>query len=337
VSLVATPTQEIGPTVVRIELNLGHGVPCERMLRLLWTLEELARAVGGEHVRVSDAPARRSVPAAVRVYLHSRTVRRGGEQVDLTRREFDLLRFLAEHPRQVFTRQQLLRQVWGDEHAAGRTVDVHVRRLRMALGGVVHAAILLFQITESAIMFVVILGAAPSVANGLIGGIDYVPPAWLRAGKVLGMRGLSLYRHVILPASLPSFLSGLKQGWAFAWRSLMAGELLVIVAGQGSIGALLQGARELTRAYRVLSWIIVILLIGILVDIAFKTADQRLRRRWGWRSTSADGATELWWYSSVARIRGYLRSWIGVVKLASGHNGVWRLALAPATRQCLAR
>jgi NitT/TauT family transport system permease protein len=167
------------------------------------------------------------------------------------------------------------------------------RPLRAAIGSLITGlqtmpsvvwfmpAILLFQITESAIMFVVILGAAPSVANGLIGGIDYVPPAWLRAGKVLGMRGLSLYRHVILPASLPSFLSGLKQGWAFAWRSLMAGELLVIVAGQGSIGALLQGARELSKAYRVLSWIIVILIIGILVDIAFKTADNQLRRRWG--------------------------------------------------------
>jgi NitT/TauT family transport system permease protein len=167
------------------------------------------------------------------------------------------------------------------------------RPLRAAIGSMITGlqtmpsvvwfmpAILLFEISERAIMFVVILGAAPSVANGLIGGIDYVPPAWLRAGKVLGMRGLSLYRHVILPASLPLFLSGLKQGWAFAWRSLMAGELLVIVAGQGSIGALLQGARELTRAYRVLSWIIVILIIGILVDVAFKAADKQLRRRWG--------------------------------------------------------
>lgn len=128
-SLVADPV--LGPTVVRIELNLGHGVPDGRVLRLLWTLEELAHAVGGEQVRVEGAPA--ATPAGVRIYLHSRTVRRGGEQVDLTRREFDLLRFLAEHPRQVFTRQQLLGQVWGDEHTVGRTVDVHVRRLRMKL------------------------------------------------------------------------------------------------------------------------------------------------------------------------------------------------------------
>lgn len=142
-------------------------------------------------------------------------------------------------------------------------------------------AILLFQISESTIMFVVILGAVPSIANGIISGIDYVPPAFKRVGAVLGMKGLQLYRHVILPATLPSFVSGLKQGWAFAWRSLMAGELLVIVAGQGSIGALMQGAREFNNAPRVLTWIITVLVIGILVDAFFRAADNRIRRTWG--------------------------------------------------------
>jgi NitT/TauT family transport system permease protein len=61
-------------------------------------------------------------------------------------------------------------------------------------------AILLFQISESAILFVVVIGAAPSVANGLISGIDYVPRTWLRVGQVLGMKGLAKYRHLILPA-----------------------------------------------------------------------------------------------------------------------------------------
>ena len=88
-------------------------------------------------------------------------------------------------------------------------------------------AILLFKLTEAAIMFVVVLGAAPSIANGLISGVDHVPPIMLRAGRVLGAKGISAYRHVMLPAALPSFIAGLKQGWAFAWRSLMAGELLV--------------------------------------------------------------------------------------------------------------
>ncbi|GID25401.1 ABC transporter permease [Paractinoplanes brasiliensis] len=142
-------------------------------------------------------------------------------------------------------------------------------------------AILLFQLSESAILFVVVLGAAPSVANGLISGIDYVPRTWLRVGQVLGMRGVSKYRHLILPASLPSFISGLKQGWAFSWRSLMAGELLVIVPGALSIGVRMQQARDLTDSSLVISYIIVVLVIGILIDVLFNTADNALRRRWG--------------------------------------------------------
>ena len=142
-------------------------------------------------------------------------------------------------------------------------------------------AILLFQISESAIMFVVVIGAAPSVANGLISGIDYVPRSWLRVGQVLGMTGLSRYRHLILPASLPSFISGLKQGWAFSWRSLMAGELLVIVPGSLSIGVRMQQARDLSEASLVISYIIVVLVIGILIDMLFNTADNSLRKRWG--------------------------------------------------------
>jgi sulfonate transport system permease protein len=142
-------------------------------------------------------------------------------------------------------------------------------------------AILLFQLSESAILFVVIIGAAPSVANGLISGIDYVPRTWLRVGQVLGMTGFKKYRYLILPASLPSFISGLKQGWAFSWRSLMAGELLVIVPGALSIGVRMQQARDLTEASLVISYIIVVLIIGILIDVLFNTADNSLRKRWG--------------------------------------------------------
>src|SRR5215831_9214317 len=101
-------------------------------------------------------------------------------------------------------------------------------------------AILLFGLSETAILFVVALGAAPAVANGLISGIDQIPPLLLRSGAVLGARGLRLYRHVVLPAALPAFLGGLKQGWAFAWRSLMAGELLVVLGNRPSLGARLQ-------------------------------------------------------------------------------------------------
>ncbi|MBB2946138.1 NitT/TauT family transport system permease protein [Actinoplanes lutulentus] len=142
-------------------------------------------------------------------------------------------------------------------------------------------AILLFQLGESAIMFVVVLGAAPSVANGLISGIDYVPRTWLRVGQVMGMKGFAQYRHLILPASLPSFVSGLKQGWAFSWRSLMAGELLVIVPGTVSVGVRMQNARDLSDSALVISYIIVVLVIGILIDQLFNFADGKLRKRWG--------------------------------------------------------
>ena len=84
-------------------------------------------------------------------------------------------------------------------------------------------AIILFGISTTTILFVIVLGAAPSIANGLIAGVDYTPPLLLRAGKMMGLRRLSLYRYLILPASLPAFVAGLKQGWAFSWRSLVAG------------------------------------------------------------------------------------------------------------------
>ena len=143
-------------------------------------------------------------------------------------------------------------------------------------------AILLFGLNETAIMFVVILGAAPSIANGLISGVDHIPRIILRAGHVLGATGYNSYRHVIFPAALPSFVGGMKQGWAFAWRSLMAGELLVIIAAQPSIGVRLQFAREFSDAAGLLATMIVILAIGIFVDlVVFGTLDREIRRRWG--------------------------------------------------------
>ncbi len=142
-------------------------------------------------------------------------------------------------------------------------------------------AIILFGLNNSAILFVVIMGAAPSIANGLISGVDYTPPLLLRAGKTLGLRGVALYRYLILPASLPAYVAGLKQGWAFAWRSLMAAELFIVIIGQISIGQQLnvdQQAQDFTGATSV---IIVILVIGIVVDMIFTKADLAVRRRRG--------------------------------------------------------
>jgi sulfonate transport system permease protein len=143
-------------------------------------------------------------------------------------------------------------------------------------------AILLFKLSESAITFVVILGAAPSIANGLIHGVDHIPPVLRRAGRVLGARGFAEYRYVVLPAAMPSFVAGLKNGWAFAWRSLMAGEIIVVIAFQASLGQLLQVNRELSDAKGLLAVMLVILAIGILIDsVVFGTVERRMREKRG--------------------------------------------------------
>jgi NitT/TauT family transport system permease protein len=143
-------------------------------------------------------------------------------------------------------------------------------------------AIVLFKLGEGAIFFVVVLGAAPSIANGLISGIDHIQPILLRAGTVLGALRWKLFRHVILPAALPSFVAGLKQGWAFAWRSLLAGELIVLIPGQFSLGQQLDANRQLSDSAGLIAVMIVILIIGILVDaLLFGTADRAIRRRYG--------------------------------------------------------
>ncbi len=165
--------------------------------------------------------------------------------------------------------------------------------LRAAVGSIISAlqtmpsiawfpfAIILFGQNESAILFVMVLGAAPSIANGLITGVDYTPPLLLRAGRSMGLRGVALYRYLILPASLPAFVAGLKQGWAFSWRSLMAGELLVIIIGKLSLGQLLSTAQQNLDLSGAISIMAVILVIGVVVDMLFAKADLTVRRRRG--------------------------------------------------------
>jgi NitT/TauT family transport system permease protein len=180
--------------------------------------------------------------------------------------------------------------------AAGSIVGILVARitvLRRAIGSAILGlqsmpsiawfplAILLFQQSETAIIFVVILGAAPAIAAGLLSGVDHVQPLLIRVGHVMGARGLVMYRHVILPAALPSFVGGLKQGWAFAWRSLMAGEIIVIVSHSPSIGQQIQFARDLADAEQLLAIMIVIFIIGVVIDAWFGVLDREIRRRWG--------------------------------------------------------
>lgn len=148
-------------------------------------------------------------------------------------------------------------------------------------------AILLFKATNGAILFVVVLGAAPSIANGLINGIDHIPPVYLRAGRVLGARGIQSFRYIILPAALPSFVAGLKQGWAFAWRSLLAGELLVLIPGTFSLGYRLELERGLNDSDGVIAIMMVIFVIGVIVDaVFFGTIEKQIRRRYGFLDES---------------------------------------------------
>src|SRR5580693_4853764 len=142
-------------------------------------------------------------------------------------------------------------------------------------------AIILFGISTTTILFVILIGAAPSIANGLITGVDYTPPLLLKAGSMMGLRRLSLYRYLILPASLPAFVAGLKQGWAFAWRGLMAGELVVLAFNQPSLGELLNNDQSQSDLQSATAIMIVIFVIGVFVDAAFGAADKSIRRRWG--------------------------------------------------------
>ena len=155
-----------------------------------------------------------------------------------------------------------------------------VRALRAAFGPLlsglqslpsvawVPAAILWFGITPSAIYFVVLLGSVPSIANGLMSGIDQIPPILPRVGKVLGAGRMAGARHILLPAALPGYLTGLKQGWAFSWRSLMAAELIANSPqlGQG-LGQYLENGRSLNDMPTVMAAILLILLVGIGVEV----------------------------------------------------------------------
>lgn len=180
--------------------------------------------------------------------------------------------------------------------AIGTVIGAAVARipvLRAAIGSMITGlqtmpsvawyplALLLFKLSEGAIFFVVVVGAAPSIANGLINGVDNISPVLLRAGKVLGAQRLDSFRYVILPAALPSFVGGLKQGWAFAWRSLLAGEIIGGIAGY-SLGQQLAANRDNADAAGVQAVMIVLFAIGVIVDVVvFGFAERKIRRRYG--------------------------------------------------------
>lgn len=147
----------------------------------------------------------------------------------------------------------------------------------------VPAAILWFGLSDATVYFVILMGAIPSIVNGLIAGVQQVPPQLRQVGTVLGASRRQLATSVILPAALPGYLAGLKQGWAFSWRSLMAAEIIATGGTIGfGLGSMLDQSRELADLAGVLGTILVILFIGILIELLFfGPLERRMLRRRG--------------------------------------------------------
>lgn len=146
----------------------------------------------------------------------------------------------------------------------------------------VPLALLWFGQTEGAMLFVVVMGTVWSVIIATDHGARTIPPIYARAARTMGSRGLHLWTRVMLPASLPFLVSGMKQGWAFAWRSLMAAEIYVTILTGFGLGQLLHYGRELQAMDQVIGAMAMIVIIGSLADrILFSPWERFLHRRWG--------------------------------------------------------
>jgi NitT/TauT family transport system permease protein len=140
-------------------------------------------------------------------------------------------------------------------------------------------ALLWFGLSETAILFVIVMGALLSITIATEAGVRNTPPRFAHAARNLGARGWRLYVYVILPAALPAIISGMRLGWSFAWRSLMAAELLYVSIG---LGQLLTMGRELNDMSQVIAVMLVIIGIGLIVDrVVFVPGETRVRARWG--------------------------------------------------------
>ena len=140
-------------------------------------------------------------------------------------------------------------------------------------------ALLWFGLNQKAILFVVIMGSLLSVTLAMEDGRKQMPKIYGMAGRNLGARGFQLFWHVLLPASLPFIVSGLKQGWAFAWRSLITAEMLYVSLGLGQV---LMMGRETSNMNAVIAVMILIIGLGYIVDgLIFKSMEKRLQHKWG--------------------------------------------------------
>ncbi|MCX4855936.1 ABC transporter permease [Streptomyces canus] len=132
----------------------------------------------------------------------------------------------------------------------------------------VPPAVIWLGLNNSMMYAVILLGAVPSIANGLVSGVDQVPPLFLRAGRTMGATGIKGIWHITLPAALPGYVAGLKQGWAFSWRSLMAAEIIAQFPDLGvGLGQLLENGRTNSDMAMVFEAILLILFVGIAIDL----------------------------------------------------------------------
>lgn len=140
-------------------------------------------------------------------------------------------------------------------------------------------SILWFGLNESAVIFVIAIGSTFAVAISIESGIKNVNPLYIRAAKTMGASGFKIYWNVIIPASLPNFIMGLKQGWSFAWRALMAGEMLSATKGLGQV---LMVGRDLADISQVVAVMVVIIFLGLAVDkLIFAPVEVNIRQKWG--------------------------------------------------------
>src|SRR5246127_5482043 len=145
-------------------------------------------------------------------------------------------------------------------------------------------ALLWFGFNANAILFVVIMGSLLSVTIAMEDGRKQMPKIFSMAGRNLGARGFRLFWYVMLPASLPYIVSGLKQGWAFGWRSLIQAEMIFLTIG---LGQLLMMGRDLNDMSQVIAVMLMIIALGYLVNrLVFRTIERTLHSRWGLTPTA---------------------------------------------------
>jgi NitT/TauT family transport system permease protein len=143
-------------------------------------------------------------------------------------------------------------------------------------------AIMWFGQTEIAMFFIVVMGSIWSIALATDSGVRNVPPIYVRAARTMGSRGLHTWFFVIIPAALPFIITGMKQGWAFAWRSLMAAEIYITIISGFGLGHMLHYGRELHAMDQVIGIMLIIIGIGLLFDrIVFNPLESFLHTRWG--------------------------------------------------------